>query len=252
KGLGKNIDELITKEGPMDAYDAALAYYTGSCMEDVVAYDTTDNDIQNIKREIRGKFMDGTYKREAEKLSNNPVFKEQLKQNKRFDYKEWRRIEKESDRMLESCINEVAAFKADDMKLKNYIFAGNLRENDQKQNDAVIEKRFNHLGKYVLKQILKDPVNKVTLNAIAAGKLSCKEVVKDIVTVFKNKNISLGNSFSFDELKSRIDSGELKNMVLRNLTKKTQESAKRVPIKGVVRETIEPKSPAIPKMPNMP
>nr|MCR5623895.1 hypothetical protein [Lachnospiraceae bacterium] len=111
KRLGRNLDELMVHKGEMDAYDAALAFQAKNYMEKMQVRNFTPEQINTMKTEIEQKFADNTFKRDAEKLAKNPVFKAFVKENKGLDFKEWRDIEKDSKKLNDSYIMDIKFMK---------------------------------------------------------------------------------------------------------------------------------------------
>ncbi|MCR5624817.1 MAG: hypothetical protein K6G11_06180 [Lachnospiraceae bacterium] len=274
--LGKNYNELVWHKGEPEPYDAALAYYVKDYIEQMNVRDMTEEKFNALQTEIRDGFgADNTFKKKAEKLSKNVVFKEFLKQNHKFDFKEWRKIEQESEKLRLSYKNDIESITADDVNAHNEAGAGavgnapGFRANNDlnlyKQEKDIVkyiltgdaagkivspekssdENRYKRLGDYVSKQILTDPRNKVILDAIAAGKLKYENVLNGVVESFKKNNILVHGAINEEQLKRKLESGEFKNLVVESITKQAQSSAKFAKTFAAQKDIASPRIPNI-------
>nr|MCR5623718.1 hypothetical protein [Lachnospiraceae bacterium] len=253
KQIGKSFDDLLTNNEQTDPYEAALTYYARDYIQEVLGLNVPDLKVLNTKNEIIAKFSDGTFKKRAEDLAKNPVFKEFLKQNKKFDYTAWKKIETDSMQLEKSYVdfinnvstaNPEAAKQEAAMQVKakdanvistkqaganvtsakqegakdliSYIFTGSAERKIVSQKESTLEQRYQRLGDYIAKKILVDPKHKVMLNAIASGKLKYEKVVESIVDIFKEKQLFKNKQVNSEQIRTMIENGDLTTIFVRS------------------------------------
>ena len=94
ESMGKDLTKITQNSKKTDEpYDAALTFYTDSYIEKMDAPDADQNTLQQLQTEIESQFRDGSFEKKVERLSKNSLFKELLKQGRGLNFKEWKKIE---------------------------------------------------------------------------------------------------------------------------------------------------------------
>ncbi|MCR5625269.1 MAG: hypothetical protein K6G11_08525 [Lachnospiraceae bacterium] len=122
KNIDKDFNKIINDDGKLEPYDAALAYYAKEYIDKVQEIGMNDDKFASINQKLENAFNDGSFKKDAERLSKSPVFKEFLKKNKKFDYRTWKNHEKECSALLATYKNDLESItKRDEIEV-----AGNM------------------------------------------------------------------------------------------------------------------------------
>ncbi len=236
--MGKDLTKLTQNSKKTDEpYDAALTFYVDSYIERMEARDVDLNKLQQLKTEIETSFRDGSFEKKAEKLSKNSLFKELLKQNGGLKYKEWKKIENNTDKAIISIQNNINETMTNHQDIVGYIMedknaeGANAAEQDAAQK---MENSYNRLGELISKQILADPSNRVMVQSIEAEKIKFNDIQKVVVEKLKRQKVLHGKNFNKERLAETIKNGTLKQKVTESVLEKAKENVKHRPAPAAV------------------
>jgi hypothetical protein len=229
KSLAKSYRE---KSSP-DPYDMAILYKLNVYLEKMDSAGTTVQNLIHMNEELENSFKDGSFKKEAEKLSKNPVFKATLSYNKRDFYKEWADIEKKTEKYIYEMKLSLNDIHNKDVDVSKYIMTGDLNSGHIPTGEKALKSQYNRLGQFVTKDILTDPKHRVIVQAITSGRMDYNEVLKKTTEELKKNHILEKKNFNVADLREMISTEELKNKVVQNIKKQAENNArKRLPSKN--------------------
>ncbi len=238
-GLDKNYKSMIKnykeKSNP-DPYEMAVLYKINAYLEKMDEGSTTVNDLKGMEKELKKSFEDGSFKKDAQNLSKNPVFKATLSYNKANFHKEWAQIEKKTESYIYEMKRSLNEIHNEDVDVSKYILTGVLEGKAIPKGEEALKQQYNRLGSFVARDILVDPNQRVIVQAITSGRMEFKEIVKQTTEELKRKGVLEGRNFSVGELRDKISSGTLKSEVVENIKKQASQNAKsRTPIKNTAK-----------------
>ncbi|SNU04469.1 hypothetical protein SAMN06297422_10110 [Lachnospiraceae bacterium] len=240
ESMGKDLTKITQNSKKTDEpYDAALTFYTDIFIEKMDAPDADQNTLQQLQTEIENQFRDGSFEKKVERLSKNSLFKELLKQGRGLNFKEWKKIETNTDKAvtaIQNNINEtmteypdIAGYIMEGRNAANAANAGGVNAADPEAAARKMEESYKRLGELVSKQLLADPSNRVLVQAIEAGKLKFEDVQKNVIESLKKQKTLHGKNFNKERLAEKIRNGNLKKKVKESVLEKTKETVKRRP-----------------------
>ena len=246
--LGKDYTKLlkIESQAKPEVYDMAVAHLLKNIVKEMESAGT-DVDIHEFKENAQSRFESGAFKKEAEKLSKNPVFIATVKQYKKNFHREWNKIEKNTDDAVRNMLNSINELSDAEVDVSRYILTGKKDGYAQIPKDEQARKQqYARLGDFVSKQILTDPVNRVIVQAIVSDRMDISEVNGKIVEGLKKKHVLDGNNINFGLIRDKINSGEYKRSMTEAVVKQAgKNAAERLPKSMRIKSANDVKSPTI-------
>ena len=248
KGLGKDYDKLMGIESAekVEAFDMALAHLLKNAVEEVEKDGLSIIQVKGVSRGVKDKFDDGSFKREAEKLSKNPVFLATYKQNKKGFHEEWNRIEKRTDTMLKhmrDSLNEQTEANPD---LAEYIVNGNGAPAANQNQEQLLRERYQRLGLYITKKILTEPSNRVIVQAIESERMEFGEVQNKVIESLIRKHVLDGRNFRMEDFRVKLANGSIQRLATESVLKQAgKDAADRLPKSRRMAPTEDIKEPRI-------
>nr|MCR4716531.1 hypothetical protein [Lachnospiraceae bacterium] len=225
KKLGKDYRKIMSVDKNPSYIDAAYSYVIKSRIDKLQSASTSMKDIKELNRDISIDFSDGTIADEVNRLSKNPIFKETIKQHKRFDYNRWKNIEETSKDLIDRYTNDMNNMESGNKNIVDYILGG---ANGQ---DTNTNKQYERLSEYVAKQILTDPTKENVVYAIASKHMKYKDVYSKTMEILKSKRAIERANGSKDVITNLLHNGIYKNEVTNDLVKQAKEKSEKVVIK---------------------
>ena len=248
KGLGKDYDKLMGIESAekVEAFDMALAHLLKNAVEEVEKDGLSIIQVKGVSRGVKDKFDDGSFKREAEKLSKNPVFLATYKQNKKGFHEEWNRIEKRTDTMLKhmrDSLNEQTEANPD---LAEYIVNENGAPAANQNQEQLLRERYQRLGLYITKKILTEPSNRVIVQAIESERMEFGEVQNKVIESLIRKHVLDGRNFRMEDFRVKLANGSIQRLATESVLKQAgKDAADRLPKSRRMAPTEDIKEPRI-------
>ena len=227
--LGKDMDSLLNLPKNPEPYDAALSFYLQNTMENTLYGRYTPEEIEQKRQAFAHRVVNGDLQQRAEALSRNPIFRECIRQNGAFDYREWRTIWNSSKRYIQEMKNDLQRVSGQHLDAARYILTGDAKAGtlgSLPKDKNILEARYRRLGDHVAKQILTDPENKDSVHAICSGRMRYADVVKTVTAVLKESNILNGQTYPEEQLREQLSSGQLKQLVTKTIRQQTEAKAK--------------------------
>ena len=232
KGLtGMNISysdylkEFKTKKNP-DPSHMSVVYLVNDLVDKMHADGVTVDSLKQLQESVKERFKNGSFKKEAETLGSNTVFREVLKANKKNFCTEWAEIEKQATEDVATMKASIAEVSGPDKDPAKFVMSGEVNGENIVTGQEARNARYSRLGILVARQILTDPKNRMVVQAIKAGRMQFSEVVETTTQKMRNNRVLEGNHFSLAGLREKIDSGRLKNMAVKSITSQAKTNAK--------------------------
>jgi hypothetical protein len=218
-------NEYKTKKNP-DASHMAVVYYVNKMIDRMDADGVTVADIKAMQNETKASFKDGTFKKQADSLASNTVFKEILRINQKNFHKEWERIEKNTTASITRLKDELKAVSDVDKDAAKYVMSGEVNGEGLPHGEAELNACYERLGTIVAKQILTDPQNRMVVQAIESGRMDYEEVITATTEKMKNNHVLEGNHFTVAALHGKLENGRLMNMAVKSITSQAKTNTK--------------------------
>ena len=207
--------------------DAAKLLTFNQYMDSVHAdYDTVQT--VNQKKDL---FSVDDFNNSVNELKNNKVFELFVKKYPRKAPYKWADALKKGSDIVNECRASLKSLDTLQSDIKDYVLDDRIKltaKKNHKQKD-----RYDRLGEVIAKQIIIDPHNKSVPQAIGAGLVSYKDIVKACTDSLRKDNVLAYDNPAFtpENLKARITDGSLKAEVLNKIssqfTNKMKQEAKK-------------------------
>ncbi len=236
KTMGKSYTKLkegIKKAKSPDPYEAAVYYLASGPKDDVAKGNYSVGYINTLQRDLAERFNSGAFKKEAEKLSKNPVFRATLKQNKAGYRKEWADIQKKADAEINSMQTNLNDLLDPEKDVARYVMTGSMdgRKFEVVDKEVAVDKMYNRLADIVAMQILTEPSSRVIVEAMASGRMEYADIFNNTKATLKSKKVLGGKKFDVGAFREKITSGELRTMATESAIKQAGRNAtERLPI----------------------
>ncbi|MCR4715912.1 MAG: hypothetical protein K5656_01905, partial [Lachnospiraceae bacterium] len=180
-------DDMIKRSYTRNAFEYALDYMTTLYLTKVNNADAMDVNSYNTLNEINSDIKNGVMYKTAFDLAANNIFKAVAKSHPNNFYSAWSKALANADELNQKQTKFLEYYD-------NYFTSNKITSSLEA---ASTENTFNEISKIVVAQIITDPKNEKTRQAIGAGLLDINDVTSNVLSYLKDKE--------FKNVKCRTD-----------------------------------------------
>ena len=171
-------DKLIPRKYTLNGYELAGDFVAKKYLSEMYSLNATKTGNYEKLKELSDKIKDGTFKKEINALSKDPVFKTVAKNHPNDFYTTWTKVQNDAENLREANSRNIELYGS-----KKVLSLYNTLE------AMKIDDRYDFTSQFVVSQILADPNNVKTRQAVVAGMLDTDELKSTVEAYLKKTQL---------------------------------------------------------------